>query len=37
MWPVEDIGRNSVSPSTIPRMIASIILMKKSEGFYFRK
>jgi hypothetical protein len=27
MWPVEEIGRNSVSPSTNPIMIASIILI----------
>ena len=25
-WPLEEIGRNSVSPCTIPRTIASIAL-----------
>jgi len=28
MWPVEDIGKNSVRPSTMAITIASIILMQ---------
>jgi hypothetical protein len=28
MWPVEEIGKNSVSPSTIAMMMASTILIK---------
>jgi hypothetical protein len=34
MWPVEEIGRNSVIPSTIAMMIAWSIDMKGVKFFY---